>query len=86
MLQDMLNQLQEREVDRLEAKRLDLTEKVYPSLPEIIARTSEIMGIPDEELVQACVAAAWQYKDLEWHSVLDIVRSFYLARKRIKKQ
>jgi hypothetical protein len=86
MLQDMLNQLQERELDRLEARRLELTEKVYPNLPAIIKRTSELTNIPDEELVQACVYAAWHYQSLEWHDVLDIIRSFYLARKNIEEK
>ncbi len=85
-LQDMLDQLQEREVDRLEGQVLDLTEKVYPNLPEVIKRTSEITGVPDVELVQACVHVAWHYKDLEWHSILDIVRSFFLARKNIEEK
>lgn len=81
MLQDLLNELQEREVDRLEAKQDELTKKRYPALPNEIKHVSGLTGIPEETVVQACVGAAWHYKDLEWHSVLDIVKSFYLAKR-----
>lgn len=83
-LQSMLNELQEREIDHLEAKRSDLTEKIYPNLPDAIKRTAEVTGMSEEVLVRACVQAAWQYKDIEWHLVLDILRSVYLAKKRIE--
>lgn len=85
-LQSMLNELQEREIDHLEAKKLDLTEKIYPNLPAVIKSTSEVTGIDAETLVKACVAAAWHYEGLEWHNVLDIVRSFTVARQRIEKK
>lgn len=81
MLQDLLKDLQEREVDRLESKQLELTEKRYPGLPNEIKRVSDLTGLPEETIVHACVGAAWHYKDLEWHSVLDIVKSFYLAKR-----
>jgi hypothetical protein len=86
-LQKLLDELQEKEVDRLEMRRLDLTEKLYPiTVPNAIARTSELTGIPAETLVRACAQTAWHYESLQWHNVLDIVRSFYLALKRIEEQ
>jgi hypothetical protein len=81
-LQNIIDDLQKREVDRLEGKILKLTEHTYPSLPDVIERTSQITGIPDELLVRACVDAAWPYQDLEWYHILDIIRSFHLAKKR----
>ena len=81
MLRDLLNELQERELDRLEAKRDELREKRYPGLPTEIKRVADLTGIPEETVVKACVGAAWHYKDLEWHSVLDIIKSFYLAKR-----
>jgi hypothetical protein len=85
-VQELLDSLQEREVDRLDAKKLDLTEKIYPNMPEVIKRTSEVTGIPEEMLVRACVRAAWNYRDMEWHMVMDIIRSFYLAKRNIENK
>jgi hypothetical protein len=84
-LQDLLNELQEREIDHLEAKRSALTEKIYPNLPAVLKVTSEATGVDVETLVKACAAAAWHYDGLEWHNILDIVRSFTVARQRIEK-
>ncbi len=85
-LEEMLGKLQREEIDRLEGKQLDLTERVYPSLPATIKRTAELTGIDEEVLISSCISAAYHYKDLEWYHVLDIVRSVYLAKRNIEER
>lgn len=83
-MEKMLEELQARDLDRLEAKKLTITEKVYPNLPEIIERTAGITGIPVDVLVRSCVSAARSQQNLTWYEVLDIVRYVWQAKKRIE--
>lgn len=86
MIQDLLSGLQKRELDKLESKSLELTEKRYPNLPDEIKRVAGLAETSEETVVEACVNAAFYHKDLEWHDVLDIVLSFYQAVRRSKIQ
>lgn len=85
-METRLQELLERELDQLELKRLELTEKRYPHLSEEIKRVADLTGMSEEMVVSACVSAAWHYKDLEWHDVLDVIKSFYLAKRNIEEK
>jgi hypothetical protein len=80
----MLNELQERELSRLEAKKLDLITRIYPYMPEDIKSISELTGIPEEVLVRTCVHTACLYNDMEWHQIMNIIRSFFLVKRNIE--
>jgi hypothetical protein len=85
-MEDLLGRLMKEELERLEGKQMEITEKIYPNLPELVKHTSDICGIPEETLVHSCIGAAWywQGKGIEWYHILDIVRTVYLTKKRVE--
>lgn len=84
IVEQYIKNLQEQELEDLESKKQKI-ERFYLNLSTTIKQSSEISGVPEETLVRACIQAAWHYQDLEWHQVMEIVRSVFLAKKNIEE-
>jgi hypothetical protein len=84
-LEQVLKELQERDLEVLDGAKYKIGER-YASLPLTVEKVAELLDMPSEQCVQACVSAAWHYKDLKWYDVMEIVRSFHVVKKRLEEE
>lgn len=82
-LEIIIEALRIDETERMEGKIDQLNDRVYPTISETVIRTAELDHIDPIICARACRAAACQYADLEWRHIMDVVRSYILAKNRI---
>jgi len=82
-LEQLLQQLKERDLDDLESQKIK-TEDTYKSLLPQIQRVAAIANMSEEMIVRCCVRVAQLYRSVRWYEALDIVGSFYLARTQLE--
>lgn len=81
-LEDLLQSQKERELDRIDGQK-DQLEQRYAQLPAMVETVAALLDMPPEQVVRACAQAAWHYKDMDWSTVMEIVRSFKVAANRL---
>ena len=80
-LEQRLKALRERDWDDLE-QRLSELDTIYQAIPAKIQQLVELSGMTEEAVVSCCVSAARHYHTLKWYGILDVLRSFFLAKKQ----
>lgn len=84
-MSNALEQAMQHDLDDLEIKKATI-EGIHQIMPRAISVVSELTGISEEDVVSLSVAAAWHHKDIYWYQVVEILRSFYLAKKNLEKR
>lgn len=76
--------LRERDTEGV-ARKTEELDRIYKAAPATIKQVSELMGIEPELLIKSCNDAGW-HSQTPWYIVLDMLRSFWLAKNRREQE